>query len=228
VYVAWASIVPGRESSGRSMKDEPSRDVVVFTEALKVPVQERGAFLERVCAGDENCATKWRLYCEPRIDVPWVISPNGVDAQVVFDGSASFAPGGAVLLYEWWADGTFAFTAITTNRFQVGRERVRLTVGDGAAASTDFLDLHVVSPATVASVLRDVIEDAAAPGPARNSLTLPLRRAEASFDSADLAEGVRQVEIFRRRVLVQPTGTDAATTAALAALAQELIDTVQQ
>jgi len=54
VYVAWASIVPGRESIGRSMKDEPSRDVVVFTEALKVPVQERGAFLERVCAGDEN------------------------------------------------------------------------------------------------------------------------------------------------------------------------------
>jgi hypothetical protein len=36
------------------MKDEPSRDVVVFTEALKVSVQERGAFLERVCAGDEN------------------------------------------------------------------------------------------------------------------------------------------------------------------------------
>jgi hypothetical protein len=36
------------------MKDEPSRDVVVFTEALRVPVQERSAFLEQVCAGDEN------------------------------------------------------------------------------------------------------------------------------------------------------------------------------
>ena len=52
--VGLASIEPGRESSGRSMKDEPSRDVVVFTEALKVPLQKRGAFLERVCAGDEN------------------------------------------------------------------------------------------------------------------------------------------------------------------------------
>jgi len=49
---------PGRESSGRSMKDEPSRDVAVFTEALKVPVQERGAFLERVCAGDESLRHK--------------------------------------------------------------------------------------------------------------------------------------------------------------------------
>ena len=35
------------------MKDDASREVVVFTEALKVPVQERAAFLERVCAGDE-------------------------------------------------------------------------------------------------------------------------------------------------------------------------------
>jgi hypothetical protein len=36
------------------MKEEPSHDVVVFTEALKVPVQERAAFLERACAGDES------------------------------------------------------------------------------------------------------------------------------------------------------------------------------
>ena len=36
------------------MKDEPNRDVVVFTEALKVPVQERAAFLKRVCGGDKR------------------------------------------------------------------------------------------------------------------------------------------------------------------------------
>jgi eukaryotic-like serine/threonine-protein kinase len=40
------------------MKDDPGCEVVVFTEALKVPVQERGAFLERVCAGDENLCQK--------------------------------------------------------------------------------------------------------------------------------------------------------------------------
>ena len=40
------------------MKDEPSRDVAVFTEALKLPVQERGAFLERECAGDDNLRHK--------------------------------------------------------------------------------------------------------------------------------------------------------------------------
>ena len=36
------------------MRGDPERELVVFTEALEVPVQERATFLERICAGDEN------------------------------------------------------------------------------------------------------------------------------------------------------------------------------
>ena len=36
------------------MKSDSDRDVAIFTEALKVPPQERDAFLERMCRGDEN------------------------------------------------------------------------------------------------------------------------------------------------------------------------------
>ena len=36
------------------MKGDPDREIEIFTEALKVPVQERAALLERVCAGDEK------------------------------------------------------------------------------------------------------------------------------------------------------------------------------
>ena len=36
------------------MRGDPDRELVVFTEALMVPVQERATYLERVCAGDEN------------------------------------------------------------------------------------------------------------------------------------------------------------------------------
>ena len=36
------------------MSDESSRDLVIFTQALQLPVGERAAFLDRVCAGDEN------------------------------------------------------------------------------------------------------------------------------------------------------------------------------
>ena len=40
------------------MKGDPDRELVVFTEALKVPIQERAAFLERICLGDENLRHK--------------------------------------------------------------------------------------------------------------------------------------------------------------------------
>jgi hypothetical protein len=36
------------------MRGDPDRELVVFTQALKVPVHERAAYLERVCAGDEH------------------------------------------------------------------------------------------------------------------------------------------------------------------------------
>ena len=41
-----------------SMKIDPGREVVVFTEALKVPVQDRAAFLEIACGADENLSHK--------------------------------------------------------------------------------------------------------------------------------------------------------------------------
>jgi hypothetical protein len=47
-----------REQFDDSMKGEPCREVAVFTEALKFSVQERAAFLERECAGDENLRHK--------------------------------------------------------------------------------------------------------------------------------------------------------------------------
>lgn len=36
------------------MNRDPGSEVVVFTEALKVPVQKRAALLKRLCAGDED------------------------------------------------------------------------------------------------------------------------------------------------------------------------------
>jgi hypothetical protein len=40
------------------MKCNPEQEVAVFTEALKIPVPERSAFLDRTCAGDENLRRK--------------------------------------------------------------------------------------------------------------------------------------------------------------------------
>jgi len=40
------------------MKGDADREVAIFIEALAVPFQERAAFLERVCGGDESLREK--------------------------------------------------------------------------------------------------------------------------------------------------------------------------
>jgi len=40
------------------MNDEAGREVVLFTEAIKIPLRDRAAFLEKACRGDENLRRK--------------------------------------------------------------------------------------------------------------------------------------------------------------------------
>jgi hypothetical protein len=40
------------------MRDDPGRQVTLFTEALKVPLADRRAFLERACNGDPQLLQK--------------------------------------------------------------------------------------------------------------------------------------------------------------------------
>ena len=40
------------------MSNDPGHDVVIFTEAVRLPPEERAAFLDRACAGDENLRRK--------------------------------------------------------------------------------------------------------------------------------------------------------------------------
>jgi hypothetical protein len=35
------------------MKDDADLELAIFTEAMKVPIQERAAFLDNACGGDE-------------------------------------------------------------------------------------------------------------------------------------------------------------------------------
>ncbi len=41
-----------------SMNDDARRDIAVFTEAIKVPLQDRTSFLEKACSGDEDLRRK--------------------------------------------------------------------------------------------------------------------------------------------------------------------------
>jgi eukaryotic-like serine/threonine-protein kinase len=41
-----------------TMKDNADRELAIFTEAIKVPIQERTAFLDIACNGDEPLRRK--------------------------------------------------------------------------------------------------------------------------------------------------------------------------
>jgi hypothetical protein len=40
------------------MNDDARREVAVFTEAVKLPIEDRNAFLDQSCRGDENLRRK--------------------------------------------------------------------------------------------------------------------------------------------------------------------------
>jgi len=40
------------------MKDDADRELAIFTEAIRVPIQERAAFLDIACDGNENLRRK--------------------------------------------------------------------------------------------------------------------------------------------------------------------------
>ncbi|MGH7993965.1 MAG: hypothetical protein ACREDQ_10650 [Limisphaerales bacterium] len=40
------------------MNDDAGREVAVFTNAIKIPIQNRDAFLDDACDGDENLRRK--------------------------------------------------------------------------------------------------------------------------------------------------------------------------
>jgi hypothetical protein len=77
------------------MKGEPGREVVVFTEALKFSVQERAAFLERVCAGDENLRQKVEALLRAHdrlgsfLEQPAIVATQVSSRKVTTQGSPS-------------------------------------------------------------------------------------------------------------------------------------------
>jgi hypothetical protein len=44
------------------MSDDPGRDVVIFTDAVRLPAEQRAAFVGRACAGDKNLRRQAEMY----------------------------------------------------------------------------------------------------------------------------------------------------------------------
>jgi serine/threonine-protein kinase len=65
------------------MSNDSGRDVALFTEALRLPIEQRAVFLERACAGDEELRRKVEALLEAHeragdfLETPPIVGESG-------------------------------------------------------------------------------------------------------------------------------------------------------
>ena len=77
------------------MNDPPKSDVVIFTEALRLPVQERAAYLDRACGGDAKLRQQIEALLQTQAGVGDFLeqSPQKVTPQTKLGAPAGENPG---------------------------------------------------------------------------------------------------------------------------------------
>jgi serine/threonine-protein kinase len=77
------------------MSEESGRDVLIFTEALRLPVEERAAFLDQACAGDEKLRREVEALLNAHgrvgnfLEKPLLDNPPQVQPEEEFEGEQS-------------------------------------------------------------------------------------------------------------------------------------------
>jgi hypothetical protein len=161
----------------------------------------------------------------------YVISPDGLTAQVILDASASSDPDNDPLQF-WWGEfdedslHVFASGVRVTNEFSAESLRLGLAVSDGSTVVEREFIVVVATPARIVTSLIDIIKDDAMPGKAKRSLIAPLEEAFEDFERGDDEDALRALRVFLRKAKVQPASPDPARAMGVQTLTQVLIDTV--
>ncbi|MFN3409183.1 MAG: FG-GAP-like repeat-containing protein [Limisphaerales bacterium] len=156
-----------------------------------------------------------------------LISPNGVNAIAVLDGSTSRDPDGDALTFAWWRAGDtnpLATTVVATTTLPVGTNALTLRVFDGMAfGQLDF----VVEVITTAQAV-DRLASAVAGGADRpQPLLASLRAALAAIDRSQPLVAINQLEAFQNKVRAQVAPHDPELAAQLIAEAQAIMDALR-
>ncbi|HXG47523.1 MAG TPA: immunoglobulin domain-containing protein [Methylomirabilota bacterium] len=144
-----------------------------------------------------------------------IISPNGIDALVVLDGSLSSDPDGQPLSFAWLADLDGDSTAETlgggvrlTNVFELGEYEVGLVADDGSATSSALATLEIITACEAVETVILKVGEAPVTRKCKRPLVSTLKAACASFEMGDYFSGVNQLRAFSLKVRTEMLGQD--------------------
>ena len=159
-----------------------------------------------------------------------VIAVDGLTAEVSFDGSLSSDEDNDALEFLWAKDDEgipFASGVLATNGLEVGFHSVALLVNDAESSGADELWIEVITLEDAVDELYGVVIESDIPRKDKRPLLATLDRVWNSFEDGRLAVGVRQLEVFQKKVLAQVSGKDPETARRLIRASQQIIDAVE-
>ena len=161
-----------------------------------------------------------------------IVSPNGSNALVTFDGSASSDANHDPLQYSWSLGASvLATTPVWSHSFGINLNTVTLAVSNGTNTSTTNVSFFVMTPARAVSGIIAQLDTPALPGqqplfaniqPALSALSL----AHSFFLLTNMVQGISELADFQNTLQSQLTASNSTMVASLTGSAQDIIDAV--
>jgi hypothetical protein len=176
-----------------------------------------------------NDAPLAKIVVTPQDELPGVtnivsLAPACCPATLRLDASQSADAEHDALTYLWLAGTNVLSTdAVATNCFQPGTHEITLVVSDGSESDTETVTVEIITPAEAVAFLKTLVEEGFAETRTQVPLVNWLRQAGAAFETCQVEQGVRFLEMFVERVESRLASDDPELAASLVATARAIM-----
>jgi hypothetical protein len=171
----------------------------------------------------------------------FVLSPNGSNAWVTFDGSASYDPDGDPLQFVWAHSdeghlfefpclGTPPYCTVYSPLGELADGPLALQVYDGTTSALRYFQVYVYNVEQLILFLSDFdeLEEDGVRFSAKQSLLTSLGKALESYRAGQFGDTALALKIYQHKIRAQKRALPAGLADALIGIAQRVINVVQK